>query len=171
MSNDNENKICDLLKRIQGKQLRACEVGMLHYNGITDNETLANVVNGLYDIIKHDSVIVKCSSVLQVLKTEHGVNVYAKPCKARVFGFKCASNCEVASIVAKRLGSLFPEYTTDTTKTGGFCQHRLAIKGRPTSYKYLTMVSPALLIHEGFNGVYRKQKIKSKVLETYKGLD
>lgn len=164
-------KDTDLLNRVEGKQLKACEVGMLKYNGINCVSDLNQVVNGLYDIIKHDSVIVKCSKVIQVIKTEHGVNVYAKPCKASVFGFKCASNCEVASIVAKRLGSLFPEYTTDTTKTGGFCQHRLAIKGRPTSYKYLTMVSPALLIHDGFNGVYRKQKIKSKVLETYKGLD
>ena len=168
MSNNNQN---NLLNRINGKQLKACEVGMLKFNGIYCVSDLNEVINGLYDIIKHDAVIIKCSSVLQVVKSEHGVNVYAKPCKARVFGFKCAENCEVASIVARRLGSLFPEYTTDTTKTGGFCQHRLAIKGRPTSYKYLTMVSPALLIHEGFNGVYRQQKTKSNVLETYKGLD
>jgi len=164
-------KDTDLLNRIEGKQLKACEVGMLKYNGITSVSDLNKVVNGLYDIIRHDSVVLKCSSVLQIIKTEHGVNIYAKPCKASVFGFKCASNCEVASIIAKRMGSLFPEYTTDTTKRGGFCQHILYFRGRKTQYRYLTMVSPALLIHEGFNGVYRKQKTKTQVRKTYEGLD
>ena len=163
----------DLLNRIENKSLRACEVGMLKYNGIDCVNTLNEVVEGIYNIIEHDNTIVKCSKALQVVKTEHGVNVYAMPFKAKQLGFRCADTCEVASIVAKRLGSLFPEYTTDTTKKGGFTQHLESNKvyNIPLKYRYLTMVSPALLIHEGFNGVYRKQKTKSKVVKTYKGLD
>lgn len=166
-----EIKDTDLLNRIEGKQLKACEVGMLKYNGITTVSDLNKVVNGLYDIIRHDNIIVKCSAVVRVIKTEHGVNIYSKPTPARLFGFKSASSCDVASIIAKRMGSLFPEYTTDATKTGAFTQHILTFRGRKTQFRYLTMVSPALLIHEGFNGVYRKQKTKTQVMKTYKGLD
>ena len=171
MSNQNQISQCELLKRIEGKQLRACEVGMLHYNGIFDNETLESVVNGLYSVITHDAVILKASDVIRVVKTEHGVNIYSKPCPATVFGFKSASGCDVASIIAKRMGSLFPNYTTQATKNGAFTQHILTVRGRKTQFRYLTMVSPALLIKDGFNGVYRKQKTKSNVLETYRGLD
>ena len=171
MSNQNQTSQCELLKRIEGKQLRACEVGMLHHNGIFDNETLASVVNGLYSVITHDAVILKASDVIRVVKTEHGVNIYSKPCPATVFGFKSASGCDVASIIAKRMGSLFPNYTTQATKNGAFTQHILTVRGRKTQFRYLTMVSPALLIKDGFNGVYRKQKTKSNVLETYRGLD
>ena len=171
MSNQNQISQCELLKRIEGKQLRACEVGMLHYNGIFDNETLESVVNGLYSVITHDAVILKASDVIRVVKTEHGVNIYSKPCPATVFGFKSASGCDVASIIAKRRGSLFPNYTTQATKNGAFTQHILTVRGRKTQFRYLTMVSPALLIKDGFNGVYRKQKTKSNVLETYRGLD
>lgn len=171
MSNQNQNNQCELLKRIEGKQLKACEVGMLHYNGIFDNETLANVVNGLYSTIMHDAVILKASEVVRVVKTEHGVNIYSKPALAKAFGFKSASNCDVASVIAKRMGSLFPNYTTQATKNGAFTQHILTVRGRKTQFRYLTMVSPALLIKDGFNGVYRQQKTKSKVVETYKGLD
>lgn len=171
MSKDNQNNQCELLKRIEGKQLKACEVGMLHYNGIFDNETLAKVVNGLYSTIMHDAVVLKASEVVRVVKTEHGVNIYSKPALAKAFGFKSASNCDVASIIAKRMGSLFPNYTTQATKNGAFTQHILTVRGRKTQFRYLTMVSPALLIKDGFNGVYRQQKTKSKVLETYKGLD
>lgn len=171
MTNCKQNNETELLNRINGKQLRACEVGMLKYNGINTVDDLNKVINGLYQVVINDPVILKCSSVIRVIKSEHGVSVYAKPCKARVFGFKSAEGCEVATIVAKRLGALFPQYTTQATKNGGFCQHRLAIKGRPTAYKYLTMISPALLIREGFGGEYIKTKTKSKVLGTYKGLD
>ena len=171
MSNQNQNNQCELLKRIEGKQLKACEVGMLHYNGIFDNETLANVVNGLYSTIMHDAVVLKASEVVRVVKTEHGVNIYSKPALAKDFGFKSASNCDVASVIAKRMGSLFPNYTTQATKNGAFTQHILTVRGRKTQFRYLTMVSPALLIKEGFGGTYRKQKTKSKVLETYRGLD
>lgn len=173
MTNQNQNGQCELLGRIENNHLRGSEVGMLHYNGIYDQEDLNAVIEGIYGIIIRDSVIARFSKALQVVKTEHGVNIYAMPFKAKRFGFRCADACEVASIIAKRLGSLFPNYTTDTTKKGGFTQHIKSNKenGIPLKYRYLTMVSPALLIHEGFNGVYRKQKTKSKVLKTYKGLD
>ena len=162
---------CGLLNRIEGNQLKACEVGMLHYNGIFDTDTLATVVNGLYATITHDPVILKASDVIRVIKTEHGVNIYSKPCAARVYGFKSSSNCDIASVIARRMGSLFPNYTTQATKNGAFTQHILTVRGRKTQFRYLTMVSPALLIQEGFNGIYRKQKTKSNVLETYRGLD
>ena len=171
MSNNNQISECELLKRIENNHLRGSEVGMLHYNGIFDNETLESVVNGLYSVIMHDAVILKASDVVRIVKTEHGVNIYSKPCPATVFGFKSAPNCDVASIIAKRMGSLFPNYTTQATKNGAFTQHILTVRGRKTQFRYLTMVSPALLIKEGFGGTYRKQKTKSKVLETYKGLD
>ena len=171
MSNNNQISECELLKRIENNHLRGSEIGMLHYNGIYDNETLASVVNGLYSVITRDAVILKASDVIRVVKTEHGVNIYSKPCPATVFGFKSASGCDVASIIAKRMGSLFPNYTTQATKNGAFTQHILTVRGRKTQFRYLTMVSPALLIKEGFGGTYHKQKTKSKVLETYKGLD
>ena len=173
MSNNNQISECELLKRIEGKQLKACEVGMLHYNGIYNQEDLNSVVDGIYDIIIRDTLILRVFKGLQVVKTEHGVNVYAVPFKAKQLGFKCADTCELASIVAKRLGSLFPNYTTDATRNGAFTQHLESNRkyGIPLKYRYLTMVSPALLIHEGFEGRYRKQKTKSKVLETYRGLD
>ena len=167
----NTQDTCGLLNRIEGKQLKACETGMLHYNGIHDADTLATVVNGLYATITHDPVIVKASDVIRVIKTEHGVNIYSKPCLARVYGFKSSSNCDIASVIAKRMGSLFPNYTTQATKNGAFTQHILTVRGRKTQFRYLTMVSPAMLIKEGFGGTYRKQKTKSKVLETYRGLD
>lgn len=171
MNNDKQNNQCDMLKRIENNHLRGCEVGMLHYNGIYDNETLANVVNGLYSVITHDSIILKASEVVRVVKTEHGVNIYSKPTPARVFGFKSAQNCDIASIIARHMGSMFPNYTTQATKTGAFTQHILTVRGRKTKFRYLTMVSPALLIKEGFEGQYHKKKTKSKVLKTYKGLD
>ena len=173
MSNNNQNNQCEMLKRIENNHLRGSEIGMLHYNGIFDNETLESVVNGLYSTIMHDAVILKASDAIRVVKTEHGVNIYSKPCPATVFGFKSAPNCDVASIIAKRMGSLFPNYTTQATKNGAFTQHILSNRKYdiPLKYRYLTMVSPALLIKEGFGGTYRKQKTKSKVLETYKRLD
>lgn len=171
MTQDKQNNQCELLKRIENNHLRGSEVGMLHYNGIYDNETLAKVVNGLYSVITHDAVILKASEVVRVVKTEHGVNIYSKPCPATVFGFKSASNCDIASIIAKRMGSLFPNYTTQATKKGAFTQHILTVRGRKTKFRYLTMVSPALLIKEGFEGEYHKQKTKSNVLKVYQGLD
>ena len=173
MSNNNQNNECELLKRIENNHLRGSEVGMLHYNGIYNQEDLNSVVDSIYDIIIRDTLILRVFKGLQVVKTEHGVNVYAVPFKAKQLGFKCADTCELASIVAKRLGSLFPNYTTDATRNGAFTQHLESNRkyGIPLKYRYLTMVSPALLIHEGFEGRYRKQKTKSKVLETYRGLD
>ena len=173
MNNDNHNEHDELLKRIENNHLRGSENGMLRYNGICNQEDLNSVIEGIYDIIVRDTLILRVFKALQIVKTEHGVNVYAIPLKAKRLGFKCADTCELASIVAKRLGSLFPNYTTDATRNGAFTQHLESNRkyGIPLKYRYLTMVSPALLIHEGFEGRYHKVKTKSKVLKTYKGLD
>ena len=171
MQKDNRNEQCDMLKRIENGNLRACEIGMLKYNGIQTVDDLNKVVNGLYQVVINDPVILKGASVIRVIKSEHGINIYSKPCPARAFGFKTAPNCDIASVIAKRVGSLFPNYTTEATKRGGFTQHLLTVRGRKTLYKHLTMISPALLIREGFGGEYHKEKTKSRVLKTYKGLD
>lgn len=160
-----------LLQRIENINLSNVEIGMLNYNGISDLETLNCVIEGIYTRVINDVVIKKASKVIRVEKTEHGVNVYSRPCKARLFGFKCSDNCDIASIIAKRLGGLFPNYTTATTKQGGYTQHREGRQPIKAIFKNLTMVSPALLIHEGFNGEYNKCKTKSKVMKNYRGLD
>lgn len=160
-----------LLYRIENKNLTNVELGMCKHNGIEDVGTLNCVINAIHAKVVNDPIMSKCKGYVRVIKTEHGVNIYSRPVRARLLGFKCAENCDLASILAKRFGGMFPNYTTDATRKGAYTQHKQGMRGIKTVFKNLTMVSPALLIHQGFNGEYTKDKTKSKVNKIYGGLD